>query len=65
MSTTVLEALYNAQANLRIFEKQLNQSLPYKIAMEQLNNAIEALENEMNANDVIQDDIFGEIKTNK
>ena len=58
--TTVLEALLNAQANFET-SKILPALLP--IAMEQLDNAIEALENGMAANDVIQETLLDDVKT--
>jgi len=60
MSTTVLDALLNAQASFET-AKQLPQIFP--LAMDQLNNAIEAIENGKGANDVIQDNMLGEVDT--
>ena len=60
MATTVLEALLNAQTNF-----ETSKILPglFPIAMEQLDNAIEALENGMAANDVIQETLLDDVKT--
>lgn len=60
MSTTVLEALENAKANFKT-ARSLPQIFP--LAMEQLENAIEALENGLEADDIIQQDVFGEVDT--
>ena len=60
MATTVLEALLNAQANF-----ETSKILPglFPIAMEQLDNAIEALKNGMVSNDVIQENSFSDVIT--
>jgi hypothetical protein len=60
MSTTVIEALQNAKIN---FEN--TKSIPpiFPLAMEQLDNAIEALENGLSATDVIQETMFGDVNT--
>jgi len=58
--TTVLEALLNAQANF-----ETSKILPglFPIAMEQLSNAINALEDGMTADDVIQETLLDDVKT--
>ena len=64
MSTTVLEALQNAQINFVTVGKFGAKSNPiFLIAMEQLNNAIAALENDKGPNDTIQEHMFGEVDT--
>jgi len=60
MSTTVIEALMNAQCN---FETSRHMPAVFPMAMEQLENAIKALENGMSANDVIQESMFAEVNT--
>ena len=60
MSTTVIEALENAKAN---FETAKILPTIFPLAMEQLENAIEALENGLGADDVIQENMFGEVNT--
>ncbi len=62
MSTTVLEALQNAHANMDI-AKTIPQIIP--MAMDQLNNAIEALENGMGPHDIMQESMFDAVKTSK
>ena len=64
MSTTVLEALQNAQINFETIGKIGAKNNPiFMIAMDQLNNAITALDNDKGADYVIQDDLFGEVDT--
>ena len=64
MSTTVLEALQNAQINFETIGKMGAKNNPiFMIAMDQLNNAITALDNDKGADDVIQDHMFGEVDT--
>ena len=60
MSTTVIEALHNARINFET-AKRLPQLIP--LALGQLDNAIEALENGMGADDVIQEHAFGKVNT--
>jgi len=60
MSTTVLEALENAKIN---FETARKMPTLFPMAMEQLENAIEALENSKSADDVIQENMFGDVNT--
>lgn len=60
MSTTVIEALENAKANFEI-ARMIPAIFP--LAMEQLENAIEALENGLGADDVIQENMLGEVNT--
>lgn len=62
MSTSVIEALRNAQVNLKTLAKiGLAQNPIYEIAMEQLHNGIGALENGKSPDDIIQENIFSEI----
>ncbi len=65
MSTTVLEALQNAQINLEtagcVFGLETHPF--FSIAKSQLDNGIKALENGLTANDVIQENIASEVKT--
>lgn len=64
MSTTVLDALQNAQINFETIGKMGAKSNPiFMIAMDQLNNAVTALENDKGPNDVIQEHMFGEVDT--
>ena len=64
MSTTVLEALQNAQINFENVGKMGAKNNPiFMMAMEQLNNAIASLENDKGPNDVIQDEMFGDVNT--
>lgn len=60
MSTTVLEALENAKVN---FENARRMPAIFPIAMEQLENAIEALENGKGAYDMIQEHMFADVDT--
>ena len=62
MSTTVFSALQNAQINFEIIGKMGAKNNPiFMIAMDQLNNAITALENDKGPYDVIQEHMFGEV----
>lgn len=64
MSTTVLEALQSAQINFQTLGNVGLKGDPiYEIAKEQLDNGIKALENGFSAHDVIQENVFGEVKT--
>lgn len=68
MSTTVLEALQNAQINFATVGKRRLKSDPvtniaFNIATDQLDNAIAALENGKSATDVIQQNMFGVVNT--
>lgn len=64
MSTSVLECLQNAQCNFETVGKMGAKGNPiYLMAMEQLKNGIEALENGRDANYVIQEHAFAEVKT--
>jgi hypothetical protein len=64
MSTTVLDALQNAQINFETIGKMGAKNNPiFMIAMDQLNNAIAALENDKGPDDVIQEHMFGEVDT--
>ena len=66
MSTTVFEALQNAQANFATLGGMGLSANPFFIiAKEQLDNAIEALDNGLELNDLIQEHAFGEVTTNK
>lgn len=62
MSTTVIEALENAKAN---FETAKILPGAFQLAMEQLENAIEALENGLGADDIIQEHMFGDVNTGR
>lgn len=56
MSTTVIDALQNAQINFETIGKMgANRNPIFMIAMEQLTNAITALENGRQPDDVIQE----------
>lgn len=62
MSTTVLEALQNAQINFGTLGKMGAKNSPFfVIAMEQLNNSITALENGKSPNDIIQENMFEDL----
>lgn len=67
MSTTVFEALQNAQYNFQTLGKHCRFSFDsnplFLIALEQLDNAIKAIENGKRLDDVIQEDMFGEVNT--
>ena len=63
MSTTVLESLQKCQCNLTTLGQMGLKSNPiFAIALEQLENAIEALENGREADFVIQDSLMSDIK---
>ena len=65
MKTTVLESLQNAQANFETV-KRMGVNVPiYDLALEQLKNGVEALEDNMGPDDIIQETAFGETKTTK
>ena len=62
MSTTVLEALENAQVNFETLGRMGAASNPiYMIAMDQLNNAIEAIQADKGLDFVLQDNMFADI----
>jgi hypothetical protein len=64
MSTTVLDALYNAQINFETIGKMGAGNNPiFMIAMEQMNNAIAALESGVGPDSVIQEHMLGEVIT--
>jgi hypothetical protein len=64
MSTTVLEALQNAELNFKNVGRMGAKNNPiYMMAMEQLKNAIEALENGRKPDDVIQENMFADVDT--
>lgn len=64
MSVTVIETLQNSQMNMETVGKMGAGKNPiFAIGMEQLNNAIEALENGKGADDVIQENLFGDVDT--
>lgn len=65
--TTVLEALQNAQINFQNAQRMTGTigHPMFAMAHEQLSNGIEALNNEMNARDVIQEDFGSPIITKK
>lgn len=68
MSTTVLDALLNAQINFKNAEDMqpaLQRNPVFKIATNQLNNALEAIKNDMSLDDIIQESLGSEIKTFK
>ena len=63
MSTTVLEALQNSRINFENLGRMGIKNNPFFIiAMEQLENAIDALENDKDLNDVIQEDMLGDVE---
>lgn len=65
MSTTVHEALLSAQLNFQTMSKMapgLSAHPIWQIAMEQLSNALTAIDNGRDLNFVIQDGMGGEIK---
>ena len=65
MSTSVIDALRNAQCNFETIGKfGFSQNAIFIIAMEQLNNGITALENGMMADDIIQENVMSEVNTN-
>lgn len=61
MSTTVLEALQNAQMNLQTVEKMGFNKMLFDLAMEQLGNGIKALENGKEPDEVIQENMFSDV----
>jgi hypothetical protein len=64
MSTTVLEALQNAELNFKNVGRMGAKNNPiYMMAMEQLKNAIKALENGKKPDEVIQENMFAEVDT--
>ena len=63
MSTTVREALLNAQINFETAGKIGMPNPFHVIAKEQLDNALEALSNGMGLDDVIHEALFDEVKT--
>ena len=64
MSTTVHEALLNAQINFQNLGRMGAAGNPlYMIAMEQLNNGLEAIDNGMILDDVIQEHLGADVKT--
>lgn len=64
MSTTVFDALQNAQANFEPVGKLGAKNNPiFMIAMDQLNNAIAAVNNNKSLDYVIKEHIFGEVDT--
>jgi len=65
MSTTVREALMNAQINLGNVLKFGIQNPIVMIAKNQLDNAMTAIEHGMALDDVIQESMFDEVVTTK
>lgn len=64
MSTTVLEALQNAQINFETIGRMgANRHPIFMMALEQLSNGIKALNNGMSIDDLIQEEAFSEVKT--
>jgi len=64
MATTILDALQNAKVNFETIGRMGLKNNPiYMIAMEQLGNAVTALENGKGPDDIIQEHIFGEVNT--
>ena len=65
MSATVLDALRNAQLNFENVKPFLSVSSWYisSVGLNQLENAIKALESGLTANDILQAEPFGEILT--
>lgn len=63
MSTTVREALENCQINLGNAAKFGISNPMVIIAKGQLDNALEAIENGMDLDDVIQESMFEEVRT--
>ena len=64
MSTTVLGALQNAKINFETIGRFGASGNPiFMIAMEQLNNAIAALESGAAPDKVIQEHVLGEVDT--
>ena len=65
MSTTVLEALQNVQCNIETITRVGPNNLILILALEQLKNGVEALENGLGPHDVIQENIASDVKTTK
>ena len=65
MSTTVLEALQNAQCNIETITRMGPKNPILMMALEQLKNGVEALENDFGPHDVIQENIASDVKTTK
>lgn len=64
MSVTVLEVLESAKINFETIGKMGAKNHPiFMIAMEQLNNAIAAMENGRGADFVVQENLASEVKT--
>lgn len=64
MITTVIEALENSKVNFENVGRMGAAKNPlYMIAMQQLNNALEALENVNNPDYVIQEHMFDDVNT--
>ena len=64
MSTTVLDALRNAQINFETLGNMGLRNNPiYLITKEQLDNALEAINNGKALDDIIQEHMFDEVKT--
>ncbi len=64
MSTTVHEALQNAQVNFENLRRSPLARHPFfMIAKAQLDNALEAIDNGMALNDVIQESLGDAVKT--
>ncbi len=62
--TTILDALQNAQCNLETLGRLGAKSHPiFLVALDQLSNAIKALENGKAPNDVLQERLFGDVET--
>lgn len=62
--TTVIDSLLNAQTNFDTVGRMGAGRHPlFSIASNQLKNAIEALENGMKPDDVLQEGMFEEVKT--
>jgi len=63
MATTVLEALEGAKINFENLGRMGLENNPFfRLAMNQLKNGVEALENGKHPNDVLQEEFLGEIK---
>ena len=63
MSTTVREALLNAQMNFETVQRLIGSHPIQRIAKAQLDNAMTAIENGMGLDDVIQESLNSEVKT--
>lgn len=62
--TTVLDALRNAQYNFENVGRMGGNANPFfVIALDQLTNAVEALENDKKPSDVLQENMFSDVKT--